>query len=142
MPMYHNKDSETRGFPGGGPIDAGAYFEMPYYVPLTDELAAWFELARDTPPIVTLVDGAIPSTWIYGDYGLCMYPMIRVNNKSGAELTVYFNNDDGEGAANLKMPAGEILYLENQRDINSLKFSGTGSIQVGVFKKSGRYDAQ
>ena len=139
MPIYKNNDTEQRALPGIGLLAAGESRQCPYYIPLVPGLAAYFSLEEDDPaPVLTLVDGSIPGTAVTGDYGLCMYPTIRINNKSGAELTVKMNGDTTNV---IKMPAGEIIYLKNSRDINSLTFSGTGSIQVVAFKKAQYYES-
>jgi hypothetical protein len=137
MPKYRNKDAENdRALGEFGMVAAGKTVITPYYLPMTSGIAGNFELVEDGPaPWVTLVDGDVPGYAITGEYGLCVYPRLRINNKSEAELIVYANGDE---SAPLKCPAGELLWLNNSQDINSLTFSGSGEINVVAFKQTRR----
>jgi hypothetical protein len=127
MPTYTNTSLVAAPFPSVGMVAAGGSVATLKY--LTD-VPTGFELTAHTPypkiPVLKFGD-APPSGAVTG---LAGHAQIRVFNNSGADATVIINDDDANA---LIYPHGVIDLIENDRDIEQIEITGSGTGDVYVW---------
>jgi len=123
MPVYRNDTSETRTPSGGLSVFPGRLLVTQKYLRDPDGLTL---IEHGLSPIQTLHKEPPPASLT----GLAKYGQIIIDNQSGNDITLVFNEDD---EAPVIVHDRQPYPIEQELDIETLDITGDGVLNVYVY---------